>query len=113
MSKTYQPFIVKKVDEIFEILKEDIKYSDFMKNRLCDILTKKFIDGELSSDDSDSPVFKNEEEALSFIGEALLYEDIKHLMEFGLVGYLDDDDEYGFFLTEKGKKYVDKNLLNK
>jgi len=101
------------VDEIFETLKEDIKYSDFMKNRLCNILTKKFIDGELCS--GDQAVFKNEDELLSFINEALVYEDIKHLMELELVGYLDEDDDdvTSFFLTEKGKQYVEEMLKKK
>jgi hypothetical protein len=115
MNKTYQPFILKKADEIFEILKEDIKYSDFMKNRLCNMLTKKFIDGELCSEDPVNTIFKNEDELLSFINEALVYEDIKHLMELGFVGYLDEDndDVSSFFITEKGRQYVEEMMKEK
>ena len=42
MNKTYQPFIITKAEEILEILKEDVVYSDFIKERLCIILTNKF-----------------------------------------------------------------------
>ena len=108
MNTTYQPFILKKADEILEILKEDIQYSDFIKNRLCSILTDKFIMGELSAEDPVNSVFNNEDELLLFINEALVYEDIKHLIELGFVGYLDEGDKRGdiFFITEKGKDYV-------
>ena len=111
MNKTYQPFILAKADEIFEILKEDIKYSDYMKNRLCNILTQKFINGEFSSDDPVDMIFDDEEELSTFIAEAICYEDLIHLADLGFVGFLDEDDERGhfFFLTEKGKEYM-KNM---
>lgn len=108
MNKTYQPFILAKADEILEILKEDIMYSDYIKNRLCNILTRKFINGELSADDPVDMIFDDEEELQIFVSEALCYQDLIHLAEMGFVGFLDEDDERGhfFFLTEKGKEYV-------
>ena len=115
MNKTYQPFIIAKSDEIFEILKGEIEKSDFMANRLCNKLTQKFINGELNADDPVNTIFKDEEELFSFVSEAVLYEDLKHLMELGLIGFLDEEDEDGqiFFMTEKGKKYAENMVLNK
>jgi hypothetical protein len=110
MNKTYQPFILAKADEILEILKEDIKYSDYIKNRLCNILTQKFIKGDLNVDDPVDTIFDDEDDLHRFISEALCYEDLSHLTELGLVGFLDEDDERGhfFFITEKGKEYMAK-----
>lgn len=108
MNKTYQPFILEKADEILEILKDDIKPSEFIKNRLCNILTQKFIKGDLSSEDTVDMIFDDADELERFISEALCYEDLSHLMELGLIGFLDEDDERGhfFFMTEKGKQYL-------
>jgi hypothetical protein len=113
MKKTYQPFIILKADEILEILKEDVKYSDFIKNRLCDLLTDKFINGKLCSEDPIEDIF-NEDELVGFISEALTYDSIKHLMELELVNSFNDgNNEDCFFLTEKGKLYVETMIKKK
>ena len=110
MNKTYQPFILQKAEEIFEILKEDVKSSDFAKDLLCSVLTEKFIAGELSSGDSIQGIF-NEEELLSFINEVATHDDLEHLIELKLVNYFNDEnDEITYFLTEEGKMYVEMLL---
>lgn len=111
MKKTYQPFILEKADEILYILKDDIEPTEQTKNHLCDILTEKFIKGELSSEDPIDSIF-DEEELLLFINESLIRKDLDSLIEQGLINVLNDDNnEEMFFLTEKGKKYVENNLL--
>jgi hypothetical protein len=112
MKKTYQPFIIKKVNEILEILKDDINPSEHIKERLCMILTKKFIDGNLSAEDDVRMVFDSEEELLRFVNECYTYESLVSLMEKGFVNVYDDDDDELFFLTEKGKQYVEKMKKN-
>jgi hypothetical protein len=108
MNKTYQPFIIVKAEEILDILKDDIKPSEHMKERLCMILTEKFINGKLSADDDVRTVFESEEELLKFVNECYTYENLESLMEQGLVGmYEDENDEKLFFLTEKGKLFMD------
>ena len=113
MKKTYQPFIISKADEILEVLKEDVKYSDFIKDRLCSLLINKFINGELSSEDPIEGIF-NEDELLSFINEAVIHDSIEHLMELKLVNsFSDENNEDCFFLTEKGKKYLEVMMVEK
>ena len=109
MKKTYQPFIIEKADEILEALKEDITPSEHIKNRICDMLTEKFIKGELSADDNVYDVF-DESDFLSLIQMAKLYEDLNSLIEKGFIGTLDDDEnpEASYFLTEKGKLYMEE-----
>jgi hypothetical protein len=112
MKKTYQPFIIEKADEILEILKDDINPSDHMKDRLCMILTKKFINGNLNAEDDVKTVFDSEEELLKFVNECYTYESLISLMEKGFVNMYDDDDNELFFLTEKGKQYVEEIKKN-
>jgi hypothetical protein len=108
MKKTYQPFIIKKAEEILEALKEDITPSEHIKNRLCDVLTEKFIKGELSADDDAYDAF-DESDLISLLQMAKLYEDLNSLIEKGFIGMLDDDEnsEASYFLTEKGKLYME------
>jgi hypothetical protein len=114
MKKTYQPFIIEKANQILEILQDDVQYSEFAINRLCDILTDKFIQGELSSDDPIDMIFDDEEEMLSFINEAILHMDLSNLIDLELIGcFVDDNNEESYYITENGKKYVETILINK
>ena len=109
MKKTYQPFIIEKADKILDILKDDISPTEMAKNRLCNLLTEKFIKGELNPDDPVNMIFE-EDELLSFVNICLVEKDIERLMELGLVGMLDDDDdpEPTYFVTKEGRKYIDE-----
>jgi hypothetical protein len=107
MNKTYQPFIIEKADKILEILKDDVTSSEYARDTLCLILTKKFIDGNLSPDDDVSMIFNSEDELLKFINLCNTHDHLIHLKDLGLVGELDDDT---YFLTDKGKSYV-KSML--
>lgn len=120
MSKFYQPIVVQKANEIIDILEEmnffrdyEIQNTDYTEMYLKDLLTEKFIKGELdASDNADLEVFDDEEfgEILKrIIAGSILYE----LKEKGYVNsYEDDNTEETFFLTKEGKKYVDENIVD-
>lgn len=107
MNKTYQPFIIAKADEILDVLKDDISITEYAKEELCMILTQKFIDGKFNAEDDISTVFESEDELLMFVNKCYNQEDLMSLMEKGLVGMFEDENNKEiFFLTEEGKRYV-------
>ena len=109
MKKIYQPFIIEKAGLILDVLKDDVSITDFTMDRMCDLLTDKFISGDLSSDDPIQEIF-NEKELLLYINEMEIHKDLDHLIELELIDYFVDDNEglVIYFMTEKGKKYVDE-----
>ena len=110
MTKTYQPLVLKRSEEVIESLtlinffdNEKIKSTQYCKTRLCDILTEKLIDGELSETD---PLFEKEE-FNALLKEIIVHNVLEGLEEKGFVGsYEDDDVEEIFFMTEKGKEQM-------
>ena len=104
MKGTYQPFILKLVDDVFEELYDEVNPSDTSKEYLCELLTQKFIDGELS--EGDDAVFDSEEELLMFVNRCIVNDNLDELHERGLIGTFDDGES--FFITDEGKKYVEK-----
>lgn len=116
MKKTFQPFIVSKAEEIINFLQNNgtnifedlgIKSTDYTKERLCDMLTEKFISGEYNENDDIIDLFPSDKLLMSFLAEMSTKSDLDNLIEKGLVGSLDDDDgnDY-YFITEKGKECV-------
>jgi hypothetical protein len=111
MKKTYQPEIIRSADLLIEILEEsdffeeyEQETKDYARERLCDILTEKFLLGELATE-LDEPIL-NEEEFDTFMSEILVKNVLIGLEEKGLVGDIIDDEtnETVYFLTEEGKK---------
>lgn len=108
MKKTYQPFIIKLAAEVIEILKDEIDNHEHAKEELCMLLTQKLIDGKISEGDDVRMIFESDDELFKFIGKCLTYDSMASLMEMGLVGVYDVEDKgEGFFLTEKGKLYME------
>jgi hypothetical protein len=105
MEKTFQPFIIKKAEEVLDDLKGLISPNEKSKKHLCELMTEKFIEGKLSEDDD--YVFESDDEINEFLNLCKVYDDIAVLQEYGLVGTYDDDEEC-YFVTEKGKQYLDK-----
>lgn len=115
MKKTFQPFIVAKAEEMIIFMKTDydvfenlgIKSTEYTKERLCDILTEKFINGEYDENDDIGDLFPDDKLLMSFLAEMATKSDLDNLIEKGLVGSLDDDTgrDY-YFVTEKGKECV-------
>jgi len=92
MKKIYQPFIIEKAGLILDVLKDDVSITDFTMDRMCDLLTDKFISGDLSSDDPIQEIF-NEKELLLYINEMEIHKDLDHLIELELIDYFVDDNE--------------------
>ena len=115
MKKTFQPFIVAKAEEMINFMRNDydifenlgIKSTEYTKERLCDILTEKFIIGEYNENDDIGDLFPDDKLLMSFLAEMATKSDLDNLIEKGLVGSLDDDSgrDY-YFVTEKGKECV-------
>ena len=117
MSKVYQPIVIEETDNLIEGLKESLFFEDYqiedltyVRQHLLDIMTEKFIKGEL---DSDVDELFTEDEFTKLLQElvagSLLYE----LKQKGLVNsYEDENTEEMFFLTEEGKKFM-KDKENK
>lgn len=125
MSKTYQPFIVKLSEELIEILdkqvnffqEENITSTDYAKMAICELLTEKFLRGEISSDEEEGPRF-TEDEFKTLLSQIVTNNALSGLVEKGLINFLEDEDgEEMFFLTSKGKEYAEtlqkKEEINK
>jgi len=122
MKKTFQPFIVAKAEEMINFMRNDydifenlgIKSTEHTKERLCDILTERFINGEYNEDDDIVDLFPNDKLLMSFLAEMATKSDIDNLIDKGLVGSLDDENgrDY-YFMTEKGKECVRQMNMKK
>lgn len=111
MSKVYQPIVIEETDNLIEGLQdskffEDYQIDDltFVREHLLEIMTNKFINGEL---DNDFDELFTEDEFSKILQElvagSLLYE----LKKRGLVdSYEDENTEETFFLTEKGRNHI-------
>jgi len=108
MSKIYQPFILEKMNEILDVLDEtnffedhELEDRDFAKKHISDILTEKFINGQI---DSDSVDIFTEDEFGVMLKEIIAGTVLLELKKKGYVNsYEDDNTEEIFFLTEEGK----------
>jgi hypothetical protein len=110
MSKIYPKPVIEHTEELIEGLKEsnffeeyEIEDLTFVREHLNELLTQKFINGELGED---GPYFL-EEEFEQIIKELVAGSILHQLKVKGLVdSYEDDTTEEMFFLTEMGKKYL-------
>lgn len=106
----YQPIVIEKSNEIVKILREsdffvdyEIDNEEFAHNFLCEKLTIKFIEGELSEDD-DEPIF-TEDEMDSYLNQIIVGSFLDELQQKGIVdSIVDENSEERFFLTDKGKE---------
>ena len=109
MGTVYQPIVIKRTDEIIEILIESDFFTDYelsntktARKFILDELTTKFIKGDLDMEHDD--LFTEDEftTVLNKIIAGTLLEDLK---ERGLLNsYEDDNTEEMFFLTDEGKE---------
>jgi len=108
---SYQPIVIKKTNEILEILEEsnffldfELESTDFAKSYLLDKLTQKFIVGDI---DFEMDELFTEDEFDQILKEIAAGTVLYELKEKGLVdSYSDDNTEEMFFLTEEGKKLL-------
>jgi hypothetical protein len=113
MLKAYQQVVLDECEVIISSLTEmdffkDYEINDltFVRKYLCDALTQKYIDGLLGEEDIS--IFTEDEfdKILKDLATgSILYE----LKKKGLIdSYEDDDTEEIFFLSEKGKLYLEE-----
>ena len=116
MSKvTYQPIVIEKTN----VLIDELIYSGFFEENgiedvnfaiklISDILTEKFINGEIENDD----VYSTEE--FTKMLQMIIAENVlRDLQKRGLIkSYEDDNTEEIFFLTELGKQVNDTKLID-
>lgn len=109
----YLPKITEIADEMIQILVEDHFFEDFeitdytyARKRFCDELTAKFIAGELDFESND--LFYDDE--LDIILKEIAAESVLRTLEKGgfINSYEDENVEETFFLTDKGKKEIEK-----
>jgi hypothetical protein len=109
----YQPSIIKKAEAFIDIITEDgffkeLEITDltFARNELCNILTEKFINGEL--DESGTELLTTEE-AENYLNTVITESVLRSLQQKGLIeSYEDENTEEVFFLTEMGKVMKDE-----
>lgn len=110
MSKVYQPIVIESCEKFIgalietEFFKEhEIEDLTFARKHLCDILTEKFINGDL---DQYEPYF-TDVEFEQILRELVAGSVLEELKKKGLIdSYEDDVTEEMFFLTNKGKKLL-------
>lgn len=113
MGVTYQPIVIKRADEIIELLVEsnfftdyELSNTDFAKKLILEDLTKKFIKGDL---DMESDELYNEDEFTLILNRIIAGTILGELKTKGLVNsYEDDDTPEVFFLTDEGKEALMK-----
>jgi hypothetical protein len=120
MNKTYQPFIIKMSNDIVERIEvetsffteENIKSKDFAVESLCELLTEKFLSGEISSDEEDLVSLLTETEFGKLLHMISIQNALEGLLEKGLINSFENDGEEHYFLTETGKDKAKKMKEN-
>lgn len=111
MGKKYQPEILEMASKYMDILEDldffesfEIRNMFLVKDKLCDVLTEKFILGE----DIKEFNFK-ENEWHKLLNEIIVGEVFFNLEKKGIIdSYEDERIDKKFFLTEKGKEIYKK-----
>jgi hypothetical protein len=110
MEKIFQPIVKETAKEFMIALEEsmffydyNITKMDFVNEYLCEIMTEKFINGQLEGDD---PLF-SEEEFTKILNEIANGDTLHVLIDKGyLTSYEDENTEETFFLTKEGKEFM-------
>jgi hypothetical protein len=120
MGKTfYQPVVIKIAKDMISIFREcdffienKIESEDYAMEYMCNVLTQKFIAGQLN-EELDEGIF-TEDEIAKYLKEIVAYNILTSLKNKGLFDSIEDENnEEGFFLTELGKNVRDKLKLQR
>jgi len=114
MSKVYQPIVIEETENIINGLIESEFFSDYeidnysyAREHILDILTQKFIDGQLEDDDLE---LFTEDEFTVMLQNIIAGSILSELKERGLINsYEDETVEETFFLTDKGRELLNDN----
>ena len=117
MAKVYQPIVIEETENILLGLIESKFFEDyeitnltFARQYILDIMNEKYISGLLGEDDDEYEEIFTEDEFTKILQELVAGSVLYELKENGYVNsYSDEETEEMFFLTKKGKKYLDNN----
>jgi len=112
MEKIYQPIVIEKTNLIIGILENEnffkeneIENTEFAKNYISDRLTEKFIDGKIDED-----FLFTEDEMENHLKLIIVGSTLYEIKKKGFIdSYEDDTTEEVFFLTQKGKDFLNEN----
>ena len=115
MNKTYQPIVIEETENLLEGLKDSKFFEEyniidltFAKGYLLEIMTEKHISGLIGNFDEENDELFTEEEFSKLLNEIVVGSISNSLKEKGyLNSYEDETTEELFFLSEKGKKYLE------
>ena len=113
MAKVYQPIVIEESEHLINGLLESGFFSDYeitdltyARTYVLDIMTEKYISGQLLDDENE---LFTEEEFTQMLKEIVAGTLLNDLKEKGyLDSYEDDETEEMFFLTEEGKKFLNE-----
>jgi hypothetical protein len=113
MPKVYQPNVIEESENLLIGLVESKFFEDyditdltFAREYILDIMNEKYISGLLGEEDDE---LFTEEEFTKMLQEIVAGTVLRELKETGFINsYEDENTEELFFLTEKGKKYVEE-----
>lgn len=117
MAKVYQPIVIEQTEDLLYGLVESGFFDDyeitnltFAKELILEKINEKYISGLMGEKNLDDELF-TEEEFTKLLQELVAGSLLYDLKEGGyLNSYEDEQTEELFFLTEKGKKFLeDKN----
>ncbi len=118
MSKVYQPIVIEESENLLMGLIEakffedyDIEDYTFAKQYILDVMNEKYILGLLDGEEEE---LFTEDEFTKMLQEIVAGTVLYELKEQGyLNSYEDENTEETFFLTEKGKKHLEKEKKKK
>lgn len=112
---TYQPKVIECTENLIKGLEDAEFFKDYeiedltyTRQYLNEFFTQKFIDGQLDNEEEFIPMF-DEPEFEKILREIAAGTVLYDLKKMGYIdSYEDDVTEERFFLTRKGKKYLNK-----
>ena len=113
---TYQPVVLEHTENLIKGLEEAEFFKDYeiedltyAKSYLNELFTEKFIKGQLDIGEDSPPLF-DESEFEKMLREIAAGSVLYDLKKMGYIdSYEDNTTEEMFFLTKKGKKYMNNN----
>ncbi len=113
MSKVYQPVVIEESENLLMGLIESKFFEDYeitdltyARQYILDVMNEKYISGLMGEENDE---LFTEEEFTKILREIVAGTVLHELKESGYINsYEDDNTEEMFFLTEKGKKYMEE-----
>ncbi len=96
--------ILEQIEDLTNFFTErEIKSKDFAISYICDLLTDKFLNGIISSDEENVKGIFNEVEFTDILHKITIQNALDGLKEKGIINSFEQNGEEHYFLTEHGK----------